>query len=219
MRRPIVNFTWFFTLGLLLFSCKEEKPEDTLPLFSLLSPEETGIDFQNQLTSSPELNILEYLYFYNGGGVAAGDINNDGLVDLYFTGNQVPNKLYLNKGNFKFEDITESAGVDGGGGWSTGVTMADVNGDGLLDIYVSQVGDYKTIKGKNKLYINQGDMKFIDLADEYGVGFVGFSTQAVFFDYDRDGDLDLYLLNHSVKSPEVFAKAENRSQSDTGSQT
>ncbi|MDI1323671.1 MAG: VCBS repeat-containing protein [Algoriphagus sp.] len=196
-----------------LFSCGK-KSEPTL--FELLPAEKTGISFENKLTSTAELNILEYLYFYNGGGVAAGDINNDGLVDLYFTGNQVPNKLYLNKGNFKFEDITKSAGVDGGGGWSTGVTMADVNGDGLLDIYVSQVGNYKTIQGKNKLYINQGDQKFVDLADEYGVGFVGFSTHAAFFDYDRDGDLDMYLLNHSVKSPEVFAKAENRSQSDPG---
>lgn len=203
----------FLFIFVSLFSCGK-KAEPTL--FELLPEEKTGISFENKLTSTAELNILEYLYFYNGGGVAAGDINNDGLVDLYFTGNQVPNKLYLNKGNFKFEDITEPAGVDRGGGWSTGVTMADVNGDGLLDIYVSQVGDYKTIKGKNKLYINQGDQKFIDLADEYGVGFVGFSTHAAFFDYDRDGDLDMYLLNHSIKSPEVFAKAENRSQSDPG---
>lgn len=196
-----------------IFSCgKKTEPA----LFELLPAEKTGISFENKLTSTNELNILEYLYFYNGGGVAAGDINNDGLVDLYFTGNQVPNKLYLNKGDFKFEDVTESAGVDGDGGWSTGVTMADVNVDGLLDIYVSQVGDYKSIKGKNKLYINQGDQKFVDLADEYGVGFVGFSTHAAFFDYDRDGDLDLYLLNHSIKSPEVFAKAEKRTQSDPG---
>lgn len=197
----------------LLWACgKQTEPT----LFEWMPADQTGIHFTNKLTSSEELNILEYLYFYNGGGVAAGDINNDGWVDLYFTGNQVPNKLYLNKGNFEFEDITISAGVDGAGGWSTGATMADVNGDGLLDIYVSQVGDYKGIKGKNKLYINQGDGKFIDLADEYGLGFVGFSTQAVFFDYDRDGDLDMYLLNHSVKSPEVFAKAKTRSQAFEG---
>jgi len=203
----------FLFIFITLASCGK-KTESTL--FELLPSEKTGISFENNLTSTAELNILEYLYFYNGGGVAAGDINNDGLVDLYFTGNQVPNKLYLNKGNFKFEDITESAGVYGDGGWSTGVTMADVNGDGLLDIYVSQVGNYNTIQGKNKLYINQGGQKFIDLADEYGIGFVGFSTHAAFFDYDRDGDLDMYLLNHSVKSPEVFAKAEIRSQSDPG---
>lgn len=201
----------FLTLLIFSFSCK--KKEDP-SLFELLPADRTGIEFENSLTSTDELNILEYLYFYNGGGVAAGDINNDGLIDLYFTGNQVPNKLYLNKGNFKFEDITDKAKVDGARGWSTGVTMADVNGDGLLDIYVSQVGDYKGLKGRNRLYINQGDETFIDLAQEYGVDFVGFSTQAVFFDMDRDGDLDMYLLNHSIKSPEVFSQSINRKKSD-----
>ena len=134
------NFSLPFLVGIsLLFSCKEKAKEDTL--FELMPKEKTGISFENTLISSDSLNILEYLYFYNGGGVAAGDINNDGLVDLYFSGNQVSNRLYLNKGDFQFEDITESSGVDGDGGWSTGVTMADVNGDGLLDIYVAQVGD------------------------------------------------------------------------------
>jgi enediyne biosynthesis protein E4 len=214
MRQSLGNFTWPLALGLLLFSCKNEKSEETPPLFTLLAAEQTGITFQNQLTSSPENNILEYLYFYNGGGVAAGDIDNDGLIDLYFTGNQVPNKLFRNKGNFQFEDITESAGVTGDGGWSTGVTMADVNGDGLLDIYVCQVGNLPGIDGQNKLYLNLGKGKFKESAAEYGLDFKGFSTHAVFFDYDRDGDLDLYLLNHNVKSPEVFAKAENRSKPD-----
>jgi hypothetical protein len=195
-----------------LYSCKQEEKGPTL--FELIPAEESGVAFENKLTSTDSLNILEYLYFYNGGGVAIGDINGDGLPDLYFSGNQVPNKLYLNIGNFQFEDITEKAGVTGDGGWSTGVTMADVNGDGLLDIYVCQVGDYKQIRGKNKLYINQGDSTFIDLAEAYGVDFKGFSTQAAFFDYDRDGDLDLYLLNHSVKSPEVFARAINRKNPD-----
>jgi enediyne biosynthesis protein E4 len=200
-------------ISFLLLSCaKKEKEQEKL--FTLLPPEETGVHFSNPLTSTTELNIIEYLYFYNGGGVSAGDINNDGLADLYFTGNQVSNRLYLNKGNFQFEDITESAGVSGDGGWSTGVTMADVNGDGLLDIYVCQVGDYGVIQGKNKLYINLGDGKFKEAAAEYGLDFKGFSTHAVFFDYDRDGDLDLYLLNHNVKSPEVFTRAENRKISD-----
>ena len=149
---------------------------ESLSLFSLLPAEETGVSFQNQLTSTPENNILEYLYFYNGGGVAAGDINGDGLVDLYFTGNQVSNKLYLNKGNFKFEDITESAGIGGDGGWSTGVTMTDVNGDGLLDIYVSQVGELPGIEGKNKLYLNLGKGKFREAAAEFGIDFKGFRT-------------------------------------------
>ena len=201
--------------GVLAFiSCKKDEVKESDPLFTLLSPEQTGVTFTNQLTSSPENNILEYLYFYNGGGVAAGDINGDGLVDLYFTGNQVPNKLYLNKGNFKFEDITESAGVNGNGGWSTGVTMADVDGDGKLDIYVCQVGELPGQSGKNKLYLNLGEGKFREAAEEFGVDFKGFSTHSVFFDYDRDGDLDLYLLNHNVKSPEVFAKAENRFKPD-----
>ncbi|MAL12940.1 MAG: hypothetical protein CL554_05870 [Algoriphagus sp.] len=208
---------WRFTgciLAITLLSCKKEEKKEKL--FELLSAQETGIDFQNNLTSSPEINILEYLYFYNGGGVAAGDINNDGLVDLVFTGNQVPNRLFLNKGNFQFEDITESSGIYEEGSWSNGATFADINGDGLLDLYISQVGDYKGIQGKNKLYINQGDLTFIELGEQYGVDFKGFGTHAVFFDYDRDGDLDLYLLNHGVKSPEVFAKSENRVIADEG---
>ncbi|MDF2158743.1 VCBS repeat-containing protein [Algoriphagus sp. CAU 1675] len=203
-----------FCLGLLLFFSCEVKKEKKL--FELLPAEKTGINFENRLDWDLEMNILEYLYFYNGGGVAAGDINNDGLVDLYFSGNQVSNRLYLNEGNFKFKDITESAGVGGEDGWSNGVTMADVNGDGLLDIYVCQIGDYKSLKGKNRLYINQGDRTFTELGQEYGVDFKGFGTHAAFFDYDRDGDLDLYLLNHGVKSPEVFTKAENRRLKDEG---
>lgn len=213
MPRSISNLGWFLAAAIFLSSCdKEEKKES--PLFTLVSEEQSGISFQNQLTSTPENNILEYLYFYNGGGVAAGDIDGDGLVDLYFTGNQVPNKLYLNKGNFQFEDITESAGVTGDGGWSTGVTMADVNGDGLLDIYVCQVGSLPGIEGKNKLYLNLGEGKFREAAGEYGLDFKGYSTHSIFFDYDRDGDLDLYLLNHNVKSPEVFAKAGAREKID-----
>jgi len=214
MLRSIGNSTWVVALGILLFSCQKEKSEETPPLFSLLPSEQTGITFENQLTSSPEINILEYLYFYNGGGVAAGDVNGDGLVDLYFTGNQVSNKLYLNKGNFKFEDITESAGVSGDGAWSTGVTMAEVNGDGLLDIYVCQVGGLPGKEGKNKLYLNLGKGKFREAASEFGLDFKGFSTHAAFFDYDQDGDLDMYLLNHNVKSPEVFAKAGARDKID-----
>lgn len=193
---------------LLLFSCNQ--PEDQDKLFTLLSAEETGISFSNDLEATEEINILEYLYFYNGGGVAVGDVNNDGLVDIYFTSNQGSNKLYLNKGNFTFEDITDAAGVDGDGGWSTGVTMADINGDGFLDIYICQVGDYKTLSGSNKLYMNNGDGTFTEKAADYGIDFKGFSTHAIFFDYDNDGDLDLYLLNHSIKKPEVFSGAETR---------
>ncbi|MHA7131134.1 VCBS repeat-containing protein [Algoriphagus namhaensis] len=199
---------WIYLL-IFLFSCQKENQEP--PLFELLPAEKTGVDFQNTLNSSEDFNIIEYLYFYNGGGVSTADFNNDGLVDIFFTGNQVSNELYLNQGDFKFKKITESAGLASAGQWSTGVTTADVNGDGLLDIYVCQVSGYKGLEGKNRLYINQGDNTFLDLAEYYGVDFQGLSTHAAFFDYDKDGDLDLYLLNHSVKSPEVFAEANNRS--------
>ncbi len=153
--------------------------------------------FANTLPERADFNVLNYLYYYNGGGVAAGDINGDGLPDLYFTSSLGPNRLYLNKGNYRFEDITDKAGVAGPPGWKTGVTMADVNGDGYLDIYVSAVS-YLSMHGHNALYINDGDGTFTDRTEEYGLGFAGYSTQAAFFDYDGDGDLDMYLLNHST---------------------
>ncbi|MCK4677958.1 MAG: VCBS repeat-containing protein, partial [Bacteroidales bacterium] len=188
---------------LLVFSCKpEEKEKDYL--FSLLSPSTTHVNFINQLTETEQFNMIEYLYFNNGAGVAAGDINNDGLTDLYFTSSQQSNKLYLNKGNLRFEDITDGAGVAGKGDWTTGVTMADVNGDGFLDIYVCQVGNYKSLQGRNQLFINQGGLTFKEEAHKYGLDFQGFSTQAAFFDYDMDGDLDMYLLNHSVHTSRSY---------------
>lgn len=199
---------------LLLFGCADGNKSK--PIFELLPSTSTGIDFKNNITSTQDFNILEYLYFYNGGGVAAGDIDNDGLVDLYFTSNQESNKLYLNKGNLQFEDITKKAGVSGKGTWSSGVTMADVNADGFLDIYVSQVGNYKSAKGKNELFINNQNGTFTESAQTYGLDFVGFSTQAAFFDFDKDGDLDMYLLNHSIKNPEVFTEAASRKKPDAG---
>ncbi|WP_268122959.1 VCBS repeat-containing protein [Roseivirga pacifica] len=205
--------TTLLCLSILLSAFACQKAPEQPKRFALLSAEETGIDFKNSLKPTKGFNILEYLYYYNGGGVSAGDINNDGLVDLYFTANQGPNKLYLNKGNFQFEDITEKAGVAGTGTWSSGVTMADVNGDGFLDIYVSNVGNYKEAQGKNELFINNQDGTFTESAADYGLDFEGFATQAAFFDYDRDGDLDVYLLNHSVKNPEVFSKADSREKS------
>lgn len=201
-------------LSLSFYSCEKRKKEQSL--FELIPAEKSDVTFENSLQSTDSLNILEYLYFYNGGGVAAGDINNDGLVDLFFTGNQVPNKLYLNKGNLQFEDISESSGVQSVKGWSNGVIFGDVNGDGFLDIYISQVGDYKGIEGHNRLLINQGNLTFEEKSEQYGVDFKGFGTHAAFFDFDRDGDLDLYLLNHGVKSPEVFAQSENRYKADEG---
>ncbi len=199
---------------LMFFSCKPGEKEKN-ELFSLLAPPETNVDFTNQLTETEQFNIIQYLYFNNGAGVAAGDINNDGLADLYFTSNQNPNKLYLNKGNFKFEDITEKAGVEGKGDWKTGVTMADVNGDGFLDIYVCQVGNYKVVHGKNQLFINQGDLTFKEEAHDYGLDFQGFSTQAAFFDYDTDGDLDMYLLNHSVHTFRSYGPSTLRFDHDS----
>jgi len=208
------NSAFFLFLILLVFSCKSEKKEETY-LFTLLPSSGTNIDFVNKLTESEQSNIIEYLYFNNGAGVAAGDINNDGLVDLYFTSNQNPNKLYLNKGNLKFEDITNSAGVAGKGDWKTGVTMADVNGDGLLDIYVCQVGNYKNLHGRNQLFINQGNLTFKDEANHYGLAFQGFSTQAAFFDFDMDGDLDMYLLNHSVHTSRSYGPVSLRNDFDS----
>ena len=173
--------------------------EHAAPLFESVPPTASGVTFVNALPedSAPSFNILNYLYYYNGGGVAAGDIDGDGLVDLYFTSNLGSDRLYRNKGNFQFEDITARAGVAGPPGWKSGVTMADVNGDGRLDIYVSAV-NYLEMHGHNVLYVNNGDGTFTDRTREYGLEHTGYSTQAAFFDYDGDGDLDMYLLNSSV---------------------
>ena len=163
----------------------------------------TDITFSNIIEETEDFNIFNFMNMYNGGGVAVGDVNNDGLADIYFTGNQVGNKLYLNKGNLKFEDITETAGVAGKQGWKTGVTMADVNGDGLLDIYVCYSGLGDANYRANQLFINKGNQNghpvFEEKAAEYGLDAPGTnSNQAVFFDYDRDGDLDMFLLNHAT---------------------
>lgn len=194
--------------------CNEDQPS----LFTEVHPGQSHIDFSNYLYESEDLNIVTYLYAHNGGGVAIGDINNDGLADIYFTANQLPNKLYLNKGNMEFEDITEAAGVAGASGphsWSTGVTMADVNGDGYLDIYLSVVGAYKQFSGHNQLYINNADLSFTEASEEYGLDLVGFGQQAFFFDYDLDGDLDMYQLNHAVHKPEVYSGVESRKIRDS----
>ena len=146
-----------------------------------------------------QFNVLNYPYFYNGGGVAIGDINNDGLTDIFFTGNMVKNKLYLNKGNFEFEDITEKSTVANKQGWCTGATMADVNADGWLDIYICRSADIDPSKRKNLLFINNHDNTFTEQAEKYGIADNGYSTHAAFFDYDRDNDLDLVVINHSLK--------------------
>jgi len=181
------------------------------PLFEQLDASRTGISFVNRLPDDTAFNILNYLYYYNGGGVAVGDINNDGLPDLYFTSNRGSNRLYLNKGDYRFEDITERAGVADSVGWKSGVTMADVNGDGYVDIFVSGVS-YLGMHGRNVLYINNHDGTFTDKTKEYGLDFEGYSTQALFFDYDGDGDLDMYLLNHSVHSEHGSGTAASRTE-------
>ena len=193
---------FFVVLVLLSPSCHtyREEANSSLTLFSLLPADSTGIDFANMLEYTEEFNVYTYRNFYNGGGVGIGDINNDGLSDLYFCGNMEPNRLYLNQGNFRFKDITESAGVASKGVWSTGVSLADVNGDGWLDIYVCKSGDLKGENRHNELFINNGDLTFTEQAAEYGIDDIGLATHAAFFDYDKDGDLDFYLLNNSFRS-------------------
>jgi len=200
----------------LLIACKtENNPENETPLFELADAKKTGLDFVNKLENTKDINILDYLYFYNGAGVSAGDVNNDGLTDLFFVSNQGKNKLYLNQGKFQFKDVSEAAGILGTSDWKTGVTMADVNGDGLLDIYVCAVSNYKGLKGTNALYINNGigpngQVTFVERAADYGLDFEGFATQAAFFDYDRDGDLDVYLLNHAVHTSRSYDQVSTR---------
>ncbi len=201
------NRNYYYLFLLLGFgACKQ--PEESL--FRLLPASESGIDFQNTVTESDSLNILDYLYFYNGGGVAMGDINNDGLADLFFSSNQLKNKLYLNKGNLKFDDISSSAKVEGQSSWNTGAIMVDINGDGWLDIYVTAVVGINGFEGHNELFINNKDNTFTESSQKYGLDFQCYSTSAAFLDYDLDGDLDLYLLNHAVHTQESFGRAQIR---------
>ncbi len=184
-------------------------------VFEQLSSSHTNINFINKPAEHTAFGILYYLYYYNGGGVAVGDINNDGLPDIYFTSsNHGGNKLYLNKGNFIFEDITQSAGVAGNADWCTGVTMADVNGDGLLDIYVCAVQGEHGLKGRNELFINNGNNTFTESAEKYGLALSAYSTQAVFFDYDHDGDLDCFILNQSHEPNQNIVDTSHRHSFD-----
>ena len=202
----IIFYILFLFFG---FSCNRNKP-----LFEPVSPEHSGIHFNNRIVESDSLNVLDVSNIYNGGGVGIGDFNRDGLPDIYFTGNLVPNKLYINKGNFSFNDISKEAGVEGNGEWSRGVSVVDINNDGWPDIYVSTTILKNPQKRKNLLYVNQGiDKKgiphFKEMAAEYGLDDTSYSTSAAFFDYDNDGDLDMYLVvNEIVNSslPNVFHK-------------
>ncbi len=208
-RRFTILFYFNFFLVFTIISCKKENT-----LFINLNAKKTGIDFKNQLINTPELNVLSYLYYYNGGGVAVADFNQDGFDDLFFTSNMGANELYLNKKNLTFKKVTKEANLTEKG-WSTGVTTVDINNDGLLDIYVCQVGNFKTLQSKNLLYINQGNNGdgipiFKEEAQNYGLDFSGLSTQAAFFDYDLDGDLDMYLLNHSIHPIRNYGKGSKR---------
>ena len=176
----------------LLASCSNESDKQ----FTLLSSNNTGVNFINKLQEDNQINYFTYPYIYMGGGVSVGDINNDNLDDLFFTGNMTDNKLYLNKGNLKFDDITIQSGVSGDNRWYTGSTMIDINNDGFLDIYVSVAG-LDGVKN-NELYVNNKDNTFTEMAKEYGIDDIGNSVQATFFDYDKDGDLDLYVANYPM---------------------
>lgn len=197
-------------LFLLLASCQDA--EKQAPKFELLRKNTTGLDFDNSPKQTNEVNVFNYMYFFNGGGLAAGDFNQDGQIDLFFTSNMGPDKLFLNEGALHFKDVSKEAGVNPepmeGVSWKTGASVVDLNNDGMLDIYISQVGDYKSIKGRNRLLmcqkVDRGVPVFAEKAAEWGLDLVGFGTQAAFFDFDLDGDLDLYQLNHSLHQNGTF---------------
>lgn len=208
MSKITINILFFLSLAAAMFSCGKQdeavKSPAADPLFALLPPAQSGVAFQNTITETPEANVFKYQYFYNGGGVALGDVNNDGLADLYFSGNMVDNKLYLNKGKMQFKDITLAANVAGRPrSWATGVSMVDINGDGWLDIYVCYSGELPEESRRNQLFVNQGvDQEgipyFKEEAAAYGLDDPAFTTSAAFYDYEGDGDLDAVLLNHNA---------------------
>jgi enediyne biosynthesis protein E4 len=202
-------------LILIFTNCSRNDSENKDTLFTKLDTSATGINFVNEVKNGSEMNIFKYRNFYNGGGVAIGDINNDGLADVYFTSNLGANKLYLNKGNFKFEDVSKKAGIEGTKSWSTGVVMVDINGDGLLDIYVCNAGNTKGDNQKNELFINNGNLTFTEKADDYNLAETGITTHAAFFDYDKDGDLDCYILNNSFIPVSSLNYSNKRNLRDT----
>ncbi|MEY2811671.1 MAG: hypothetical protein RI991_666, partial [Bacteroidota bacterium] len=196
---------WLLVALLFAFGCKQK----TKPLFEVLDEEKTGLHFANNLKPNAKVNMLTYMYFYNGAGLATADFNNDGKVDVFFCSNQGENKLFLNEGNLHFKDVTASTKIPQDGGWSTGVSVVDINHDGLLDLYVCRVGNYENLQQGNQLLICKGIGAdgipvYAEESGTYGLSFNGFSTQAAFFDQDLDGDLDMYLLNHSLRYNSTF---------------
>jgi len=212
-----IEYSNYFLLFLLLhFGGCNHSVENNNFLFNSIENNLSGLDFTNTVIENEDFNILEYLYYYNGGGVAIGDINNDGLDDIFLTSNQGQDKLFLNLGKLKFKDITSKSGINHSAGWSTGVNIVDIDGDGWKDIYVCRLGQYKIYQDDyNRVYINDKKGKFQEKSQELGLHFSGFSTQCTFFDIDQDGDLDAYLLNHSVKDASHFKPSDIRNTSDT----
>ncbi|MEZ4826199.1 MAG: VCBS repeat-containing protein [Bacteroidia bacterium] len=215
-------WTWVVVfLSVFVTSCDKPEPKTNSsavspnsPVFELVPSSHSGVAFNNLLPENDQLNIMSYDYYYNGGGVAIGDVNGDGLPDLFFTANLVANRLYLNRGNLQFVEVTKSAGIISRPGWKTGVAMVDINGDGALDIYVCRSGNLDEAGRANELFINNGDGTFTEKAAEYGLADPGYSTQASFFDYDRDGDLDMYLLNHALHPDFNLTVAAAKSRRD-----
>src|ERR1700704_1580340 len=201
-----------------LIACKGKKTT----LFENITSSHSGITFNNNIAENDSINPLDVVNIYNGGGVGIGDFNNDGLQDIYFTGNMVPCKLYLNKGNFEFEDITDKAGVDGLGRWARGVSVIDINNDGLMDIYICNTIYKDSLRRRNILYVNQGVdadgiPHFKDMAAEYGLDIHVQSTMASFFDYDNDGDLDMYLTVNEASNGDNPSTFLNRNKLSTPS--
>ncbi|VAW17424.1 FIG00693527: hypothetical protein [hydrothermal vent metagenome] len=214
LNKTLVRVIWLL-IPLFIYGCGKKAGEQPgKHLFTLMPASVTHADFINHLDYDKQLknkfNIYTYRNFYNGGGVGLGDVNNDGLIDIFMTSNMGPNVLYLNKGDFEFEDISLRAGIAGEGQWSTGVSFADVNGDGWVDIYICNSGNVEGDERHNELYINNGDLTFSEKAKDYGIGDNGYSTHGAFFDYDKDGDLDLYLLNNSFRAIGSFNLEENQ---------
>jgi len=211
------SFIIYMFAGCVIFlsGCKQHADTNVPVMFETLEAGRTGLDFSNKLTPTQDFNVFKYMYFYNGGGAGAADFNNDGKIDIFFAANQVSNRLYLNEGGLHFKDVTAEAQIPVDSAWSTGVSVVDINNDGLLDIYICRVGNHETLHSHNQLLICQGIDKngvpfYKDEAKEYGLDFSGFSTQAVFFDFDGDGDLDMYLLNHSIHQNGTFGPRLDR---------